>query len=72
MTDGKTRRARHFRFNVWGECHANRERDARLGATLAEAMGDNVDFIDVILEGGAVFVDGCENASNNDPTSSLA
>lgn len=58
VTDGMTRRARHFRFNAWGERHAQRDRDARLGRTLAEDLGDEVDFIDVVLEGGAVTVDG--------------
>lgn len=58
VTDGQTRRARHFRFNAWGERHANRDRDARLGRTLAEDLGDEVDFIDVVLEGGAVTTDG--------------
>ena len=58
VTDGETRRARHFRFNAWGERHAQRDRDARLGATLAEGLGDPVDPIDVVLEGGAISVDG--------------
>jgi agmatine deiminase len=58
VTDGKTRRARHFRFNAWGERHAGRDRDARLGRTLAEDLGDAVDFVDVVLEGGAVSIDG--------------
>jgi agmatine deiminase len=58
VTDGQTRRARHFRFNAWGERHAQRDRDARLGRTLAEDLGDEVDFIDVVLEGGAVSIDG--------------
>lgn len=58
VTDGQTRRARHFRFNAWGERHAARDRDARLGRTLAEDLGDAVDPVDVVLEGGAVSVDG--------------
>jgi agmatine deiminase len=58
VTDGQSRRARHFRFNAWGERHAARDRDARLGRTLAEDLGDAVDFIDVVLEGGAISVDG--------------
>jgi agmatine deiminase len=58
VTDGQTRRARHFRFNAWGERHANRDRDARLGRTLAEDLGIPVDDVDVVLEGGAVAVDG--------------
>ena len=58
VTDGTKRRARHFRFNAWGERHAQRDRDARLGRTLAESLGDPVDFVDVVLEGGAVSIDG--------------
>lgn len=58
VTDGGKRRARHFRFNGWGERHAARDRDARLGATLARDLGDEVDFVDVVLEGGAISVDG--------------
>jgi agmatine deiminase len=58
VTDGSSRRARHFRFNAWGERHANRDRDARLGATLARELGDETDFIDVVFEGGAMSVDG--------------
>jgi agmatine deiminase len=58
VIDGTTRRARHFRFNAWGERHVNRDRDARLGRTLAEDLGDAVDAIDVVLEGGAISVDG--------------
>ena len=58
VSDGRTRRARHFRFNAWGERHAERDRDARLGATLARALGDPVDPVDVVLEGGAFAVDG--------------
>ena len=58
VTDGRTRRARHFRFNAWGERHAARDRDARLGATLARGLGCEVDAVDLVLEGGAVTVDG--------------
>lgn len=58
VTNGHTREARHFRFNAWGERHAARDRDARLGATLARRLGDPVTFVDVVLEGGAIAVDG--------------
>ncbi len=58
VTDGQTRRARHFSFNAWGERHAQRDRDARLGRTLAEDLGDAVDSVDVVLEGWAVSIDG--------------
>ncbi len=58
VTDEQTRRARHFRFNAWGERHATRDRDARLGATLARETGDEIDDVDVVFEGGAISVDG--------------
>ncbi len=58
VTDGATRRARHFRFNGWGERHAQRDRDVRLGRTLAEDLGVPVDDVDVVLEGGAISIDG--------------
>lgn len=58
VTDERRREARHFRFNAWGERHAQRDRDAALGATLARMLGDEVVPVDVVLEGGAVAVDG--------------
>jgi agmatine deiminase len=58
VTDGQTRRARHFRFNAWGERHAQRDRDAALGHSLAMRLGDPVDSVDVVVEGGAFAVDG--------------
>ena len=58
VTDGRKREARHFRFNGWGERHATRDRDARLGATLARRLGDPVRSVDVVLEGGAIAGDG--------------
>lgn len=58
VSDGTSLEARHFRFNAWGERHADRDRDARLGATLAGDVGVPVRFVDVVLEGGAVTVDG--------------
>lgn len=58
VSDGQTLVARHFKFNAWGERHADRDRDARLGATLARDLGVPVTPIDIVLEGGAVTVDG--------------
>ncbi|MEO1406608.1 MAG: agmatine deiminase family protein [Pseudomonadota bacterium] len=58
VTNGTELKARHFRFNAWGERHADRDRDARLGATLARDFGVESTPIDVVLEGGAVTVDG--------------
>ncbi|MEL6570263.1 MAG: agmatine deiminase family protein [Pseudomonadota bacterium] len=61
VTDGSQLEARHFRFNAWGERHADRDRDARLGRTLAEDLGVPVTALDIVLEGGAVTVDGAGN-----------
>jgi agmatine deiminase len=58
VTDGTQLQARHFRFNAWGERHADRDRDARLGATLAADLGVPITPVDIVLEGGAVTVDG--------------
>lgn len=58
VTDGKTLQARHFKFNAWGERHADRDRDARLGGTLARELSVPVTPVDIVLEGGAVTVDG--------------
>lgn len=58
VTDGTQLQARHFRFNAWGERHADRDRDARLGASLAEHAGVPVTPVDVTLEGGAITLDG--------------
>lgn len=58
VTNGTELQARHFRFNAWGERHADRDRDARLGATLAKDLGVEPTTVDVVLEGGAVTVDG--------------
>lgn len=58
VTDGASLQARHFRFNAWGERHADRDRDARLGRSLAEHVGVPVTPVDIVLEGGAITLDG--------------
>ena len=58
VTDGRRREARHFRFNAWGERHAERDRDAALGATLANMLGDPVVSVEIVLEGGAIATNG--------------
>ncbi len=58
VVDESRRMALHFRFNGWGERHAQRDRDAALGASLAQHLGDDVRSIDIVLEGGAMAVDG--------------
>ncbi len=52
------RLARHFTFNAYGERHKERDKDARLGKTVAERLGFEVTAVDVVLEGGAFAVDG--------------
>jgi agmatine deiminase len=58
ITDGARREARHFKFNGWGERHALRDRDAALGAILGSEFADAVQPVDVVLEGGAIAVNG--------------
>ncbi len=58
VTANGKRIARHFRFNGYGEYQAVRERDARLGRTLATHLGDEVTEVDLYLEGGAIAVNG--------------
>lgn len=52
------REARVFRFNAWGERHAQRDRDIALGRTIPERAGDPYELVDVVLEGGAIAGDG--------------
>lgn len=58
VTDGATLEARHFRFNGWGERHPDRDRDARLGRSIAEHVGVPFTSPDIVLEGGAITLDG--------------
>ncbi len=58
VTDGSTLLARHFTFNAWGERHADRDRDARLGRCIADHAGVQVTSVDIVLEGGAITIDG--------------
>jgi agmatine deiminase len=52
------RAAVHFRFNAWGERFAPYAHDAAVGAVLAERLGDPVRRAPLVLEGGAIAVDG--------------
>jgi agmatine deiminase len=52
------RRGVHFGFNAWGEKFAGWERDVAAGATLAERFGADVAEAPLVLEGGAICVDG--------------
>ena len=58
VRDGVKRVARHFNFNAYGERHLERDKDARVGKTVAEMLGFEVTAVDVVLEGGAFAVDG--------------
>jgi agmatine deiminase len=56
---GEGRRAGvHFGFNAWGHKFAPWDRDAAVGATLADRFGDRRYEAPFVLEGGAIAVDG--------------
>jgi agmatine deiminase len=55
--DGQ-RYAVHFRFNAWGEKFASWDRDAKVGALVAQRLGDPVISGPIVLEGGSICVDG--------------
>ena len=56
--DDGARRARHFRFNAWGEKFPSWEADEAAGGTIAARLGIPVDDIPMVLEGGSIAVDG--------------
>jgi len=55
--DGR-RVANHFRFNAWGEKFPPWDRDAAVGRLIAQALGDEVREIPLVLEGGSILTDG--------------
>ena len=55
--DGQ-RQAMHFRFNAWGEKYTPYDADARVGAAVAHRLGLPVHEVPLVLEGGAIAVDG--------------
>jgi agmatine deiminase len=55
--DGR-RLAVHFRFNAWGEKFSPWDRDAAVGALIAERLGDEVVPVPMVLEGGSIVTDG--------------
>jgi agmatine deiminase len=55
--DGR-RAAVHFRFNAWGEKYTPYDRDATIGARVAERLGLPVIEVPLVLEGGAIAFDG--------------
>jgi agmatine deiminase len=50
--------ATHFGFNAWGEKFTPFDRDAAVGALIAEHLGDAVQTAPLILEGGSILSDG--------------
>ncbi len=55
--DGR-RLAVHFGFNAWGGKFHPWDRDARVGALIAELLGDQVRRAPIVLEGGSILTDG--------------
>ncbi|MDI2125626.1 agmatine deiminase family protein [Yinghuangia seranimata] len=59
VTDADGRRSGvDFRFNAWGRKHSPWDSDDRVAAALIERVGDTRIASDMILEGGAITVDG--------------
>ncbi len=56
--DSGRRVAVHFRFNAWGEKFPPWDRDAAVGALIAERLGDEVIAASIVLEGGSIVADG--------------
>ena len=56
--DDGFRHALHFRFNAWGEKWSPYDKDAAVGAAVAAHLGLPVLEVDMVLEGGAIAVDG--------------
>ncbi len=52
------RHAVHFRFNAWGEKFPPWDRDAAVGALVAQSLDDDVIPASLVLEGGSIAVDG--------------
>src|SRR4029077_19465963 len=48
----------HFGFNAWGAKFAPWDRDAQVGALIAQRLGDEVVEAPFVLEGGSIAVDG--------------
>jgi agmatine deiminase len=58
VTEGTDRVALDWAFNAWGRKFAPYEDDAAIARRYAESVGDDVRTIPVVLEGGAIAVDG--------------
>jgi agmatine deiminase len=55
---GAQRAGVHFRFNAWGGKFPPWDRDARIGGLLVDHVGDERYEAPMVLEGGAIAVDG--------------
>lgn len=58
VTDGDSRIALDWRFNAWGGKFEPADDDDAVARRYAELIGDEVRTIPVVLEGGAIAVDG--------------
>ncbi len=56
--DDGSRVAVHFSFNAWGGKFPPWDKDAGVGAQIAELLGDSVREADLVLEGGSILTDG--------------
>jgi agmatine deiminase len=56
--DDGGRLAMHFRFNAWGGKFPPWDRDAAVGALIAEELGDETVPVPIVLEGGSILTDG--------------
>ena len=56
--EDRRRLAVHFRFNGWGGKFPPWDRDAAVGALIAERLGDTVIPAPIVLEGGSIITDG--------------
>ena len=56
--DNRRRVGVHFGFNAWGEKFRPYDRDAAIGGTLVDYVGDPCYRAPLILEGGSICVDG--------------
>jgi agmatine deiminase len=56
--DAGDRLAVHFGFNAWGEKFSPWDRDAAVGAAIAQTLGDRVVDGGMVLEGGSILTDG--------------
>ncbi len=56
--DDGERIAVHFGFNAWGGKFSPWDQDAKLGALIAQRLGDRIVQSELVLEGGSIVTDG--------------